>query len=51
MSYSRDSIVKVKYMHENKLDWTREEAHARCMHLSDWCAGFLGLKPLKETCK
>ena len=51
MRYSSDSIVKIKYMHENKLDWTREEAHARCMHLSDWCAGLLGLKPLKETCK
>ena len=21
------------------------------MHLSDWCAGLLGLKPLKEPCK
>ena len=51
MSYSRDKIVKVKYTHENKLDWTREESHARCMHLSDWCAGLLGLKPLKETFK
>ena len=49
MRYSSDSIVKIKHMHENKLDWTREEAHARFMHLSDWCAGLLGLKPLKEN--
>ena len=51
MDYSRNKIAKVQYMHESKLDWTREEAHARCMHLSDWCAGLLGLKPLKEPCK
>ena len=49
--YSARRKPTVKYMREDSLPWTREQAHARCMHLSDWCAGLLGLKPLKEPCK
>ena len=45
--YSAQHKHTVKYMHEDGLQWSREQAHARCLHLSDWCAGLLGLKPLK----
>ena len=49
--YSTRNKHAVRYMHEDGLQWSREQAHARCLHLSDWCASLLGLKPLKEPCK
>ena len=33
--YSTRNKHAVRYMHEDGLQWSREQAHARCLHLSD----------------
>ena len=41
----------VKLIADANLHWTKEQAHARCLHYGDWCLSLLGLNALKNNCK
>ena len=49
--YANASKKQTRYHADDSLNWSKEEAHARCLHLSDWCLQKLGLKKLGLPCK
>ena len=49
--YAGGTNSKNKYYADDKLPWTSEQTHVRCMHMSGWCAEMLGLPKLKNPCK